>query len=100
MEVRNIINSRRKELGLTMKQVADAVGVSEGTVSRWESGEIENIRKDKLPLLSRVLNIPIPKLMGFGDYPFGVGKAILDICIEKKMSIDELAEKSRIDGEK
>lgn len=98
MEVRNIINSRRKELGLTMKQVADAVGVSEGTVSRWESGEIENIRKDKLPLLSRVLNVPIPRLMGFGDYPFGVGKAIVDICSEKKISIEDLAKQARVDA--
>lgn len=35
----NVLKQRRAELGLTLKQVADAVGVSEATVQRWESGK-------------------------------------------------------------
>lgn len=46
---------RRKELGLTQKEVADAVGVSEATVSRWESGEIANMRRDRIAALAKVL---------------------------------------------
>lgn len=46
---------RRKELDLTQKQIATAVGVSEATVSRWESGAISNMRRDKIALLARVL---------------------------------------------
>lgn len=46
---------RRKELGLTQKEVADAVGVSEATVSRWESGEIANMRRDRIASLAKVL---------------------------------------------
>ena len=47
--------SRRKELGLTQKEVADAVGVSEATVSRWESGEIADMRRDRIASLAKVL---------------------------------------------
>lgn len=46
---------RRKELGLTQREVADAVGVSEATVSRWESGEIANMRRDKIASLASTL---------------------------------------------
>lgn len=97
MEIKDIINARRKELDLTMKQVADAVGVSEGTVSRWESGDIENIRKDKLPLLAKTLKIPLPRLMGLGDYPFAVGKALSEICDEKGATLENVSERSGVE---
>lgn len=57
MSVKEIIKSRRLELGLTMLEVAKAVGVSEATVSRWESGDIENMRRDKIVALARVLKL-------------------------------------------
>lgn len=46
---------RRKQIGLTQKEVADAVGVSEATVSRWESGEIANMRRDRIAALAKIL---------------------------------------------
>ena len=49
------LTKRRKALGLTMKQVADYVGVSEGTVSRWESGAIANMRRDRIKALATIL---------------------------------------------
>ena len=33
------IASKRRELGLSVKEVAGSLGVDEGTVSRWESGD-------------------------------------------------------------
>ncbi|MDO4531282.1 MAG: LexA family transcriptional regulator [Bacillota bacterium] len=51
----NYLTERRKELELTMRQVAEAVGVSEGTVSRWESGAIANMKRDKIYALAHVL---------------------------------------------
>jgi transcriptional regulator with XRE-family HTH domain len=65
MEIKDIIRNKRLEMGLTMKQVADAVGVSEGTVSRWESGEIENMRRDKIAALSKLLSIDPRIIMGW-----------------------------------
>lgn len=51
----NYLTDRRKALGLTMKQVADAVGVSEATVSRWESGQIANMRRDRINSYAQIL---------------------------------------------
>ena len=42
MSVQEIIKSRRLELGLTLKEVANALRVSESTVSRYESGDIQD----------------------------------------------------------
>ena len=37
------ISDRRKQLGLTLEDVGNAVGVSKTTVQRWESGLIKNM---------------------------------------------------------
>lgn len=66
--VNKIIKERRIELGLTMKEIADAVGVSEATVSRWESGDIENMRRDKISKLAEALRISPSVLMGWEEY--------------------------------
>lgn len=65
--VKTLLRNRRKELGLTMKEVALAVGVSEGTVSRWESGNIANMGRDKINALSKVLNLSPINIMGIND---------------------------------
>ena len=44
-------------LGLTMKELSKKVGVSEGTISRWESGEIINMRRDRIVALSEALHL-------------------------------------------
>lgn len=46
---------RRKALGKTQKEIADYVGVSEATVSRWESGDIANMRRDKIKRYAEIL---------------------------------------------
>lgn len=46
---------RRQQLGLTQSDIARACGVSEATVSRWESGAISNMRRDKIAALAKVL---------------------------------------------
>ena len=43
----NYLADRRKALGLTQKEIAELVDVSEATVSRWESGEIANMRRTR-----------------------------------------------------
>lgn len=36
METGKLIKEKREELGMTMKELSKKVGVSEGTVSRWD----------------------------------------------------------------
>lgn len=59
------IKKRRKELGYTLAQIAEAVGVSEATVQRWESGNIKTVRHENLDRLAEVLRVPPPALMGW-----------------------------------
>ncbi|MDR2832311.1 MAG: LexA family transcriptional regulator [Streptococcaceae bacterium] len=53
----NVIKQRRLELGLTLEQVGEVVGVRKSTVQKWESGMIENMKRDKIALLSKALEI-------------------------------------------
>lgn len=57
------IKMRRIELELTQKDIADALGVSEGTVSRWESGDINNMRRDRIFRLAQILRVPAVALL-------------------------------------
>ncbi len=51
------IQSRRKELGLTLEELGKMVGVSKGTVKKWENGFIKNMRRDKILLLANALQV-------------------------------------------
>ena len=53
----NIIKKRRLELNITLDEVGKAVGVSKSTVQRWESGQITNMRRDRIDALSKVLGL-------------------------------------------
>ena len=64
MTFKEKIKSRRLELGLTLDEVAKIVGVSNATISRWESGVIENQRRDKLILLAKALKMSPTELIG------------------------------------
>ena len=69
MEVKDILRAKRIELGLTIYEVADAVGVRAATVSRWESGDIENMRRDKIESLAKVLGISPLVILGYEEPP-------------------------------
>ena len=69
ISVGKLIYSRRTELELTQKEVADYVGVSEGTVSRWESGHIDNMRRDRIASLAKILKISPLSIMGIESEP-------------------------------
>lgn len=68
-DIKEIIKNRRLVLGLTLKDVAAAVGVSEGTVSRWEAGNITNMKRNRIASLAKVLQIPPSVIMGWEEEP-------------------------------
>ena len=90
MKANEIMKIRRQELGLTQKEVADRVGVTEATVSRWESGDIKNMRRDRIAALARVIDVPPAVLMDWEDY---------DAFI-KKQSVEEYRRACRYFAEK
>lgn len=68
MKTNDLIKMRRLDLNMTMKELAIKVGVSEGTISRWESGDIENMKRDKIAALARALDVPPAVLMNWEEY--------------------------------
>lgn len=50
-EIGRRLSSRRLELGLTLQDVANAIGVASSTVQRYEAG---NVQKIKLPVLEAI----------------------------------------------
>lgn len=69
MEINKIIKARRQELGLTLKDVAKALGIAESTVSRYESSDIQNMGIDKIESLAKVLQCSPAYLMGWDKSP-------------------------------
>lgn len=67
ISIGTLIHNRRIELGLTMKQLSEKVGVAEGTISRWESGKIKDMRRDKIKLLAKALDVSLYALMDWTD---------------------------------
>lgn len=72
-----ILKQRRKELGLTLAQIADQMGVAEATVQRWESGNIKSIRYDKIGRLAEVLQVNPASFMDWGETVDGLPSNVL-----------------------
>lgn len=49
------LKERRLQLNLTLKEVAAKVGVSEATVSRWEGGQIANMKRQYIAAYAAAL---------------------------------------------
>ncbi|WP_010530501.1 LexA family protein [Lentibacillus jeotgali] len=96
MSVGNRIKDRRKQLKLSVDNVAEKLGKNRATIYRYESSEIENMPLDILEPLAKVLRVTPAYLMGWeteknlptlsNNYPFvpanvaaGLPEAILAI---------------------
>ena len=67
MEFKDLIKKRRLDLGLTMEELGKKIGVSKATIQRYESGEIKNVRRDKIAKLADALETTPAYLMGWED---------------------------------
>ena len=52
---RDRIRDRRRALGLTQKQLGERMGVTEGSISQYESGHIQELTLDKAEEFARAL---------------------------------------------
>lgn len=57
MELKEFLKLRRISLHLTMEQVAEACNVNKATVSRWESGDIGDMKSSRIKALAKILQV-------------------------------------------
>lgn len=63
--INQLIKERRLQLGLTLEQVAEKVGVGKSTVRKWETGLIQNMRRDNMQKLADALSLNPLDLLEF-----------------------------------
>lgn len=64
MLVNQKITALRKDKGMSMSDLAAAAGVTQTSVSRYESGKIKKIDEDKLVKIARALGVSLEELVG------------------------------------
>lgn len=57
MKIGLAIAMRREQIGLTQEELAQRIGVTKPTISRWESGDISNMRRDRIQKLADALRV-------------------------------------------
>lgn len=67
MELFEKIKARRLELGLTLEDVGNIVGVGKSTVRKWETGNIADMKRDKIALLAKALKVSPLFIMGIDE---------------------------------
>lgn len=79
MDMAQKIKELRKERDMTLEEVGNIVGVGKSTVRKWENGDIENMRRDKIVKLAKALNCSPAYLMG---YPETLDKVDTDSLVD------------------
>lgn len=67
MNMGDRIHFLRTDLGLTLQELGDKVGVGASTVRKWETGFIKTLRTDKMQKLAAALNTSVDYLMGWTE---------------------------------
>lgn len=84
IEVKDVIKKRRLELGLSYAELGRLCEVDKTTVRKWELGLIENMKRDKMVLLSKALGVSPLVLLGIEEY---TPEDHLDINLPGKISV-------------
>ena len=67
MNINENIKKRRNQLGITLLELAELIGVREATVQRYESGNIKNIKHKTIVNIANALKTTPAYLMGWSD---------------------------------
>lgn len=63
------IKELRLKQDMTLEELGNKVGVGKSTVRKWETGMIENMRRDKIAKIANALNVSPAYLMGWEERP-------------------------------
>lgn len=67
MKLGKLLAERREFLGLSQQDVATAIGTNKSTISRYETGDIDNMRRDRIYKLANVLKLSTKVIMNWQD---------------------------------
>lgn len=67
VDFKDKVKALRLGLNMTMDELSKKVNVSTPTIQRYESGEIKNVRRDKIQLLASALETTPAYLMGWDE---------------------------------
>ncbi len=90
MKLQDRIKERRRALGLTLLEVADALGVKEATVQRYESGEIKNLKLGTINALAKLFKCSPSYLVGW-DFDETLPPEVMEIKNERVPMVGEIA---------
>lgn len=92
------LHDLRKQNNMTLEEVGNAVGVGKSTVRKWETGEIANMRRDKISKLAEALHTTPAYLMGW-DESFSVSAVRVPVLGKVAAGIPITAVENIIDYE-
>ncbi len=75
MKLHERIKKCRLDSGMTLLEVANALGVREATAQRYESGEIKNLKQATVLEMAKIFGCSPAYLMGWEDYAESSGNA-------------------------
>lgn len=64
------IKERRQELGITLQEVADKIGVNKSTILRYENAKIKDIKTPIVESIASFLNVNPQWLLGIAENKF------------------------------
>ena len=89
------IKQKREELGLTLEELGQQLGVNKSTVSKWERGEVENIKRSLISKMSNIFHVAPDWLMGFE----GTNNVNLTYYVDGRETVHTVVDQDPIIGE-
>lgn len=96
-KVGELIKERRDELNITQKKLAGLLGVANSTISRWEGGQIRDIKRAQIYLLSKYLYIPIDTILGLSNETSTEDLDVVKKRISIQSKLENLNDKNTLD---
>lgn len=63
------IKQLRQDKGVTQQQLADAIGISRVAVSKWESGETKDLKRENLLGIAKFFNLSLAEVLDVNEQP-------------------------------
>lgn len=86
------LRTRREELGLGQAELAERVGVTQQTISRWENGEVVPPPK-RLAKVALALDLDLDRVLAYGGYlPDATDWPswhVLNLCYDQMSNLSE-----------